>query len=362
MEHILSTAYQHHVELLLPGTLMKIDAYLNPNLTRIPELTSKLEQDGFTGVVTTETSGDPFLPLGVAAIHSEHLELMTGIAVAFARTPMTIAYAAHDLQAASQGRFILGLGSQTRAHIERRFSMPWSEPVARMREFILALRAIWNSWQEYSPLEFEGKFYRHTLMTPFFSPADTRFGSPPIYLAAVGTRMTEVAGEVADGLIVHPFMTESYLRNVMMPALRRGWAKSGRSPQSFEICYPLFMISGNENADLSGVKERIRHQIAFYGSTPEYRGVLESVGMEKLQRKLLLLSKQAKWNEMNKLISDDLLEEFALVSAPSELATQLTKKYGDIVSRTHIDTRLLTASERRKVIQELTSFPSPMFK
>lgn len=334
---------------------MKIDTYISPELSKIPTQVSDLEAEGFNGVLTAETSHDPFLPLSVATLHSSDMELITSIAVAFARTPMALAYVAHDLQVASQGRFILGLGSQIRAHITRRFSMPWSEPAQRMKEFILALRAIWCSWYEGSRLQFRGKYYQHTLMTPFFSPTNTQFGYPKIYLAAVGPQMTEVAGEVADGLIVHPFMTEEYLRNITLPALKRGWSKSEREPHSFDISYPIFVVSGSRDTDTRALKQEVKTQLAFYGSTPEYLRVLESVGLDYLHQQLHQLSRKSKWQDMTALISDDVMHKFAVEANPDELAIQLMKKFGDVVTRMNFDMRLLDKSDRRQVIRQLTS-------
>src|SRR5215813_12775531 len=194
-----------------------------------------LEAEGYDGAATAETSHDPFFPLLLAAQATERLELATGVAIAFARTPMTMASIANDLQLASKGRFFLGLGSQIKPHIERRFSMPWSHPAARMREYILAMRAIWASWSDGTKLDFRGDFYTHTLMTPFFSPGPNPFGPPKVYLAAVGELMTEVGGEVADGVIIHGFTTERYVKEVTLPAIERGLAKAGRSRSSFEI-------------------------------------------------------------------------------------------------------------------------------
>ena len=193
---------------------MKIDSGLMGSLDGVAERAQQLEADGFDGLITAEMAHDPFLPLALAAEHTERIELMTSIAVGFARNPMLLANLGHDLNAYSKGRFILGLGSQIKPHITKRFSMPWSHPAARMREMILAIRAIWDTWYEGKPLAFDGEFYQHTLMTPMFTPTDTEHGPARIFLAAVGPRMTEVAGEVADGMIVHAFTTEKYLRAV----------------------------------------------------------------------------------------------------------------------------------------------------
>ena len=215
---------------------MKIDGGLVINdLATVPERVRTLEAAGYDAVVSAELANDPFLPLALAAEHSERVKLQTSIAVAFARNPMTLAQTAHDLNAFSKGRMMLGLGSQIRPHITKRFSMPWDKPASRMRELILAMRAIWDCWYEGKQLDFRGDFYTHTLMTPMFTPRELRYGAPPVFLAAVGPRMTEVAGEVADGLIAHGFTTDAYLREVTLPRIKAGLAKSGRTLDDFEV-------------------------------------------------------------------------------------------------------------------------------
>ena len=216
---------------------VKIDGMLGGSFDEIEARAQALEADGYAGAATAETSHDPFFPLLLAARATEALELSTGVAIAFARTPMLTAYTANDLQRHSKGRFFLGLGSQIKPHIERRFSMPWSHPAARMREYILAMRAIWESWSEGTKLDFKGDFYTHTLMTPFFAPTPNPYGAPKVFLAAVGELMTEVAGEVADGIIIHGFTTERYVKEVTMPAVARGLAKAGRDRASFQVYY-----------------------------------------------------------------------------------------------------------------------------
>ena len=225
---------------------MKIDAGLTQSLGDVPEQVRQLEAQGFDGLVTAELASDPFFPLVLAAEHSERVSLMTSIAVAFSRNPMILANIGNDLQAYSKGRFILGLGSQIAPHILKRFSMPWSRPAARMREFILAMQAIWRSWYEGEKLDFRGDFYTHTLMTPMFTPTNNEYGPPKVVLAAVGPKMTEVAGEVADGMLVHAFTTARYLAEVTEPAVQRGLAVSGRPRDQFQLCYPVFVVSGRD--------------------------------------------------------------------------------------------------------------------
>ena len=222
---------------------MYVDGGVSLDLNTVGAQAAEMEDMGYAGVMTAETAHDPFFPLLVAAQNTQRIELMTSIAVAFARSPMTLANIGHDLNAYSKGRFTLGLGSQIRPHITKRFSMPWSSPAARMREYIMAMRAIWDCWHQQQPLEFTGEFYTHTLMTPFFTPTNVDYGAPKVFLAAVGPKMTEVAGEVADGIIVHAFTTEKYLRETTLPALERGFAKAGKRREDFEISYPMFILS-----------------------------------------------------------------------------------------------------------------------
>jgi probable F420-dependent oxidoreductase len=269
----------------------------------------------------------------LAALETERIELATGIAVAFARNPMSTAVIGNDLQLYTKGRFILGLGSQIKAHIEKRFSMPWSEPAKRMREFILAMRAIWACWNENAKLDFRGDFYRHTLMTPFFNPGSNPYGVPKVFLAAVGERMTEVAGEVADGILLHGFTTERYVREVTMPALERGWARAGKKRGDFELSGPMFIVTGTNEEEYTAARRGTKQQIAFYGSTPAYRGVLELHGWGDLQGDLNRLSKQGEWEQMGELVNDDILETFAVSGEPEEIPARMLERYGDVVDR-----------------------------
>ncbi|MEY4339226.1 MAG: hypothetical protein RLZ14_1076, partial [Actinomycetota bacterium] len=292
---------------------MKVDGGIGGNLHDAGRQARDLEAAGYSGAWTAETSHDPFFPLLLGAEHTERLELGTSIAVAFARNPMTLANIGWDLQAFSKGRFILGLGSQIKPHITKRFSMEWSHPAARMREMIMAIRAIWDTWENGTPLAFRGDFYTHTLMTPFFTPerADLAgFGVPKIFLAGVGELMTEVAGEVCDGFICHGFTTEKYLREVTIPALAKGRAKAGKTMEGFEIIGPSFVVTGNTEGEMAAAAAGTRQQIAFYGSTPAYRGVLDIHGWGGLQDELNTLSKQGKWVEMGNLITDEVLDAF----------------------------------------------------
>ncbi len=312
---------------------MRIDGGVGGNLSGAGAAAKVLEEQGYSGVWSIETSHDPFFPLLLASQSTERVELGTGIAVAFARNPMNLAQIAWDLQAASGGRFILGLGSQIKPHIEKRFSMPWSKPAARMREMILAIRAIWQSWEDGSKLDFRGDFYTHTLMTPFFDPGPNPHGNAKIFLAGVGELMTETAGEVCDGFLCHGFTTERYLREVTLPALERGAAKAGRTLADIEISGPSFVVTGTNDEEIAAARTGTKQQIAFYGSTPAYRPVLELHGWGDLQDDLNRMSKEGKWKEMGELITDDILEAFAVVAEPEGIAPELTKRYGDVVQR-----------------------------
>lgn len=336
---------------------MKVDAGIaeqpSGDLSLVPERIRSLEADGYDGALSTETAHNPFLPILLAAEHSERIELMTSIAVAFARSPMTVASMAHDLNAYSQGRFVLGLGSQIKPHITKRFSMPWSSPAARMKEFISALRAIWGCWYDREPLSFRGEHYTHTLMTPMFTPENTEHGAPRVLLAAVGPLMTEVAGEVADGIIVHSFTTKKYFDEVTMPAVERGLAASGRSRDDFEVCYPGFVVSGATEESCAESRRVACKRIAFYGSTPAYRPVLEAHGWGELQTELNILSKQGEWDAMGERITDEILDAFAVIGEGADVAAQLEARWGGAVDRLATPLTFVDGEARRALIREL---------
>ena len=338
---------------------MKVDGGIGTDLHKVAQSAQEVEAAGYTGAWTAETSHDPFFPLLLAAEHTTTLELGTSIAVAFARNPMILANIGWDLQAYSGGRFILGLGSQIKPHITKRFSMEWSHPAPRMREMILAIRAIWDTWENGTPLSFKGDFYTHTLMTPFFAPERAELaghGTPKIFLAGVGELMTEVAGEVCDGFICHGFTTERYLREVTIPALERGRARAGKTMEGFEVMGPSFVVSGNSEAELEAASAGTRQQIAFYGSTPAYRGVLELHGWGEMQDELNGLSKQGKWVEMGNCITDEILNTFAVVGEPEHIAPELHRRYGDVIQRISFYAPYKTDPERwSKVLADLRS-------
>ena len=312
-----------------------------------------IDTQGYDGVRTAEMNHDPFFPLLLAAEHSEKLEIASSIAVAFARSPMNLANIGHDLNAYSKGRFTMGLGSQIKPHITKRFSMPWGGPAAQMRELILAMRAIWANWYDGEPLQFVGEHYQHTLMTPAFTPNDTEYGAPKVVLAAVGPKMTEVAGEVADGMIIHPFSTQAYIASVTLPAIEAGLAKAGKTREGFELSYSCFVVTGRNEEEFAKSKVATQERIAFYGSTPAYKGVLDSIGMGELQGELNTMSKQGRWKEMGTLITDDMINAFGVMGEPQEIAPEMLRRYGGFVDRTSASFPVSNEEQRAAIIDAL---------
>jgi probable F420-dependent oxidoreductase len=312
---------------------VKLDARLTVPLNGAGAAARDYEAAGYAGGWVAETKYDPFLPLVSAAESTSTMQIGTSIAVAFARSPMTVAVTANDLQRLSEGRFVLGLGTQVKGHIERRFSMPWSAPAARMREYITALHAIWEAWNTDSRLDFHGDYYRHDLMIPFFQPEPNPYGPPKVFLAGVGPMLTEVAGSVADGFICHAFTTEKYLREVTVPLLAKARAEAGKDMTDFEVCGPSFIVTGLTDEEFDEAREGVKGQIAFYASTPAYRSVLDVHGWGDLQPELNTLARSNRWSEMSALISDEILEAFAIVSRPEGIPEVLHARFGDIVTR-----------------------------
>ncbi len=332
---------------------MKVDSHLTPDWHKIPDQIKKLEAEGYDGTGTAEMNHDPFFPLMLAAEHSKNIELHTGIAVAFARSPMILANLGHDLNAYSRGRFTMGLGSQIRAHITKRFSMPWGAPAKQMKELIQAMRAIWANWYEGTPLRFEGEYYNHTLMTPAFTPENKEYGAPKVILAAVGPYMTRIAGEVADGLIIHPFSNEKYIREVTLPAVEQGLAKSGRSMADFEFSYTPFLISGKDDKTFAASREEAKRRISFYGSTPAYKQVLGVHGWGDLQSELNTMSKQGKWQEMGELVTDDMLNAFGVMGEPDGIVDEIISRYGDFTDRINGGFGFVDSEKRQQMVAAL---------
>lgn len=299
------------------------------DLTAVPAAAQAIEAAGYDGLMSMENAHDPFLPLGVAATVTEKVELITGIAIAFARSPMSAANIGWDLQVASGGRFVMGLGSQVKAHNLRRFSVPWSAPAPRMKEYVLALRAIWACWKGDGKLDFRGEHYQFTLMTPNFIPEN--YGAPPpaVTLAAVGPGMLKVAGEVADGVRLHPFCTRAYVDNVVMPNLETGMARRGRRRENFEISGGGFIATGPDQEAVDKILEWVRYRIAFYASTPAYWPVLEQHGLEDLGQKLNIMTKAGQWDKIAAEVSDDTVALFTAVGTHETIATAIEQRFGN---------------------------------
>lgn len=312
---------------------MKIDFHLPSGpLTMIRRQTARARNIGYDGIFTSDTAHDPFLRAAVAAEEAPDLDIGTAVAVAFARSPMTVAQAAWDLTTLTQGRFLLGLGTQVRAHIERRFSMPWGSPARRLAEYIKALRAIWTTWQQGEPLRFRGEFYSFTLMTPFFDPGPIDHPGIPVYIAGVGPRMARLAGEMGDGYHVHPFHTVRYLREVTLPAIREGAAQAGRSADQVEMASSVFVITGHDSKVMEAMRNGVRRQIAFYASTPVYRRVLELHGWSFGPR-LTAMSKRGQWESMAESITDEVVAAVAVEAPLNELGDALRSRYEGILDR-----------------------------
>ncbi len=308
---------------------MKTDFYIPPGPVRyVSGMAARAERLGYDGLFTADTAHDPFLPLVVAASETESIQLGTAIAVAFSRSPATLAYTAWDLAEASGGRFILGLGTQVKAHIQRRFGMEWPESViGKFREQIQAIRAFWNTWQTGERLNFRGRHYKLTLMTPFFSPGPIEHPDIPIYVAGVNPGLAGLAGELADGFHVHPLHSLRYLREVLRPAIQAGARKVNRSTAEIKLVAPVFVVTSPQE------EAEVRRQIAFYASTPSYRSVLALHGWDELGQQLSSRAARGQWDAMPALISDEMLATFAVPATPETLAEALEERYQGLVDR-----------------------------
>jgi len=293
---------------------------------------ARAEAQGFDGVWASESVTDAFLQSQAALLATDKVTVGTAIAVAFARNPMSVAYLSWDLAAMSKGRFIVGLGSQIQAHIERRYSMQWSPPVDRMRDFLLAMDAIFTSWRTGERLDYQGEHYQHSLMSPVFTPHHHDYAIPTA-IAAVGAKMTELGAELCDGLLLHGMTTTAYLDTVTLPAVDRGLAASNRSRDALQLYTPIFMVMGDTEEQLAEMTTKTREQIAFYASTPAYSKVLATVGYENLQPELQTMSRAGKWTEMGDLIDDTLLHEIALVGTPEQMPELARKRFSGRLDR-----------------------------
>ena len=318
---------------------MKIDVpLLVGNPAEAAVAAERLESAGCDGLYSFEGPHEPFLPLAIAARHTERALLYPAIAVGFARTPMVIAQVANDLQLLSKGRFALGLGTQIKPHIERRFAMPWSKPVARMREMVRAIHAIWDCWEQGGALDFRGEFYTHTLMPPLFNPGPNPHGRPPLFLAGVGPDMTAMAAAVADGFLIHPLHSERSLRELTQASLDRGLAQSGREARHVQRCCQVMMAVGRDATELRKAREVARAQVAFYSSTPAYKPVLDCMGRGGLQPQLRELTRAGDWAGMASLIDDELLDAVVVSGDPDEAARKLVATRGAVADRLCLST------------------------
>lgn len=325
---------------------MKLDATVRGLALRdVPAWAARCEELGFDGVWTTETNTDPYFPLVLAATATERLELGTGIALAFPRSPTHLAHAAWDLQALSQGRFVLGLGSQIKAHVVRRFSSDYERPVARMREMIGAVRAIWATWSEGAPLDFRGEFFQHTLMPPAFCPPKHEHGLPRIALAGVQPKMTELAGEAAEVFLAHPLQTRTYVVETLLPAIERGLERAGRDRADIEVSLALFAIESDAE------REDVRRRIAFYASTPQYRSVLSAHGWDALGDELHGLTRAGKWDEMAARVPDEVVDEVAVRgSSAREVCALALERYDSLVDRINVHAGEHSALDRLEAL------------
>ena len=332
---------------------MKVDAGVDSDPRRVGNAARNLEWLGYDGVRVAETNRDPFIPLTLAADRTQRIDLVTSVVVAFARNPLSLAMQAHELNVFSRGRLVLGIGSQVKPHIERRFSMPWHGAAKQMREYIEALRAIFACWYEGKRLEYEGEFYRHTLMPRTFSPPNTSYGAPTIFLSATGPLMTNVAASLADGLITHPFSTHKYLREVTIPAVNQGLQKAGRCLNEFHIDYAPMLAVGDTDEQLESAISQLRHRIAFYACTVAYRPVLEIHGWGGLQDELIPLNRQHRADEMASLITDDMVQTIGIVGRPESVVDQMRSRFQSVVSRTGFHVPGIDAERLKGLLAQL---------
>jgi probable F420-dependent oxidoreductase len=313
---------------------LEIDLAYHDDPARLPEAARRIEEHGgVRGLFVAEAAHDPFVSLALAATSSRQIELGTSIALAFARSPMAMAYSAYDVHRLSGGRLVLGLGPQIKPHITRRYSMPWSRPADRMREYVGALRAIWHSWQTDEPLDFRGEFYSHTLMPPLFNPGPVESGPPPIWLAGVGPRMVETAGAIADGFLSHPLLSRDYLTDVLRPQLDSGRRRADRADDAVTFCAMTMVVTGRTEEGLAEAVAATRRQIGFYASTPAYKPVLDHHGWGELHSAAHTLTLKGQWSDLAALVDDDVLHTFAIVGEPAQVNAGLHERFTGLVDR-----------------------------
>ena len=313
---------------------MDIDVvFADYRINDISKLSATAEKIGFNCIWTSETKHNPFLPLSIASQNTTNIKLGTAISVALARSPMVLAYTSWDMSQLSNGRFFLGLGTQVRAHVKRRFGMPWNSPVSQLKEIISCIRHIWNCWQTQTKLNFNGKYYNLNLMTPFFNPGPINYPDIPIYIAGVNESLCKMAGEVCDGFHVHPLHTKEYIHDLIIPNIEVGCESTNRNVKDVSISGSVFVITGPDYDSILKTKEFVRSQIAFYSSTPTYSKVLEMHGWGDIAKELNKLSSSGNFKDMPKLINDEILESIAIIGAPNEIASLALKKYSGLLDR-----------------------------
>ncbi len=325
------------------------------DLSAVPAEAAWAESMGYDGVCSSETAHDPFLPLALAATSTSRVTLDTRVAIAFPRSPMVVAYTAWDLQELSKGRFRLGLGTQVKGHIERRFSTQWASPGPKLREYVESLRQIWAGWSDGNRLNYQGQHYQFSLMTPFFSPGPSQYAPPAIFTGAVNSYNCQVAGEVSDGLMLHSLTSAEYVRQVVRPNLARGAKKSGRDPASISVSGGGFIITGPNRSSLAGMEAEVRRRIAFYASTRTYFPVMEAHGFDEVGPRLHEMSLRGEWAEMAELISDDMLHAFAVIGEYDEIADKFAEQYGGLVDEVSFSpsaTMPIDEGQLKKIIRQ----------
>lgn len=340
------------LETLLP--LGKVDPGLRSaetplDIAAVARDAKLLEDIGYDGLVVEETKDDPFIVMALAAQATTLLGLGTAVAIAFPRSPTVTALSAWTIQKLAKGRFTLGLGSQVKGHIERRYGMKWSPPAPWMREYIQALRAIWECWQNGTPLKVEGEHYKINLVVPLFNPGPIDHPDIPVHLAAVNKIMCRVAGEVANGLRPHPVCTPSYIEQVMLPAVREGATKAGRSLGDFHVCMKPLVATAATQEELAGKIRDARARIAFYASTPAYAAAFDHVGLSELSRECQILSKEQRWEELPRFITDDILDRFVAIGTYDEIGRKLCARYGSLVTDIEFSIPVKNARDREKL-------------
>lgn len=328
---------------------MKVDTGLPMDLSQVPQAAKRAEGLGYDGVITPETGHDPFLPHVLAAEHTEHIELSTAVAIAFPRSPLTTAQIAWDLQKLSKGRFTVGLGTQVKGHIVRRYGMDWAPPGPRLREYVLMMRAAWDSWQNGARPAFEGKHYRYTLMTPFFNPGPIDQPTIPVHISAINPYNCRLVGELCDGIKLHGFNTPKYLREVILPNIEAGAKKAGRDPKEIEVCGLGFIITGKNEEEIEKAKAPVRQQIAFYGSTRTYKPVLDIEGWGDLNPELFALSVEGKWQEMATRITDDMLDEFAIIGTYDEIVKKMKERCAGVIDRVNFSIPIRSPEDEERL-------------